>query len=109
MSGLLKAINMSRENSNKKIYRRKVTFSLKDARAKEVSLLGDFNNWDAAATPMQRDKDGIWKSTLILPSGRYEFKFLVDGRWREASKAEPSVPNSFGTLNNVLVIAEKSE
>jgi len=105
----MKAINMPQEKSNKEIYRRRVTFSLKAARAKEVSLLGDFNNWDAAATPMKCDKDGIWKSTLILPSGRYEFKFLVDGRWREASKDEPCAPNSFGTLNNVLVIAEKSD
>ena len=98
---------MHQEKSNKTIYRRRVTFSLKATGAKEVSLLGDFNNWDAAATPMKRDKDGIWKSTLILPSGKYEFKFLVDGRWREASKAESSVANSFGTLNNVLVIAGK--
>ena len=98
---------MSREKSKRKIYRRKVTFSLKALRAKSVLLLGDFNNWDAAANPMKQDKDGIWKSTLILSSGRYEFKFLVDGRWREASKAESSVANSFGTLNNVLVIAGK--
>jgi len=109
LSRLMKATNMPQENSSKKIYRRRVTFSLRAAGAKEVSLLGDFNNWDAAATPMKRDKDGIWKSTLILPSGRYEFKFLVDGRWREASQDEPSVLNSFGTLNNVLVIAQKSD
>ena len=105
----MKAINMPQEKSKRKIYRRRVTFSLKAANAKEVSLLGDFNNWDAVATPMERDKNGIWKSTLILSSGRYEFKFLVDGKWREASKAEPSVTNSFGTLNNVLVISQKSE
>ena len=104
----MKAISMSGETPKRKIYRQKVTFALKAAHAKEVSLLGDFNNWDAAVNPMKRDKDGVWKSTLILPSGRYEFKFMVDGRWREASKTEPSVPNSFGTLNNVLVVAEKS-
>jgi 1,4-alpha-glucan branching enzyme len=103
----MKANKMSPETAKSKIYRRRVTFSLKAARAKRVSLLGDFNNWDAGATPMKRDKDGIWKSTLILSAGRYEFKFLLDGKWREASKAEPSVPNAFGTLNNVLVIEEK--
>ena len=108
LSVLMKALKMSPEKSKGKIYRRRVTFALKAARAKEVSLLGDFNNWDAAVNPMKRDKDGIWKSTLILPSGRYEFKFMVDGQWREASKTEPSVPNCFGTLNNVLVVAEKS-
>ena len=99
---------MPREESKRRIYRRRVIFSLKATRAKEVSLLGDFNNWDADATPMKRDKDGIWKAILILSAGRYEFKFLIDGKWREASKTEPSVPNCFGTLNNVLVIDEKS-
>ena len=82
---------------------------MKAPHAEEVSLLGNFNNWDGTANPMKRDKDGIWKSTLILPSGRYEFKFRVDGRWREASETEPSIRNSFGTLNNVLVIDEKSK
>jgi 1,4-alpha-glucan branching enzyme len=105
----MKAINMPWEKSKKKIYRRKVTFSLKALHAKSVLLLGDFNNWDAAANPMKQDKDGIWKLTLILSSGRYEFKFLVDGKWREASKGESSVLNAFGTLNNVLVVEEKSE
>ena len=109
MSVLMKAIIMPQEKSKRRIYRQRVTFSLKATRAKEVSLLGDFNNWDAAATPMKRDKNGIWKATLILSAGKYEFKFMVDGKWREASKAEPSVPNSFGTLNNVLVIDEKSK
>ena len=99
---------MSQEKLKKKIYRRRVTFSLKAPHAKEVSLLGEFNSWDAAVTPMKRDKDGIWRTTLILLSGRYEFKFLVDGKWREPAIAETAVPNSFGTLNNVLVIAEKS-
>ncbi len=104
----MKASSMTGETPKRKIYRQRVTFSLKAAHAKAVSLLGDFNNWDATATPMKRDKNGIWKSTLILSSGRYEFKFMVDGKWREASKTEPAVPNSFGTLNNVMVVAEKS-
>ena len=79
---------MSKEESKGKIYRRKVTFSLKAPNAREVSLVGDFNNWDAGASSMKLDKDGSWKVSLIFPSGRYEFKFLVDGKWREGSKEE---------------------
>ena len=32
--------------------------------ARELYLIGDFNNWDRTATPMQRNKDGVWKVKL---------------------------------------------
>lgn len=69
--------------------------------------MGDFNNWDTGANPMKLDKDGSWKVSLIFPPGRYEFKFLVDGKWREGLKGEQTVLNCFGTLNNVLIVPEK--
>ena len=100
---------MSEEDSNRKIYRRKVTFSLKAPNAREVSLVGDFNNWDAGANSMKLDKDGRWKESLIFPPGRYEFKFLVDGKWREGSKKEQTALNCFGTLNHVLIVPEKGK
>ena len=100
---------MLKEESKRKIYRRKVTFLLRAPNAREVSLSGDFNNWDTGANPMKLDKDGLWKVNLIFPPGRYEFKFLVDGKWREGSKEEQTVPNCFGTLNNVLIVPEKGK
>lgn len=100
---------MSKEELKRKIYRRKVTFSLKAPNAKEVSLAGDFNNWDSGANTMKRDKDGSWKVSLTFSPGRYEFKFLVDGKWREGSKKEQTVFNCFGTLNNVLIVPEKEK
>ena len=83
---------------------RKVTLRLKATDAKEVNVAGDFNKWDSKATPMTKDEEGRWKTTLRLPPGRYEFKFMVDGHWRECSENEFTVPNEFGTLNNVLVV-----
>jgi 1,4-alpha-glucan branching enzyme len=100
---------MSNEELKRKIYGRKVRFSLKAPNAREVSLVGDFNNWDAGANSMKLDKDGFWKTTLIFPPGRYEFKFLVDGKWREGSKKAQTVLNSFGTLNNLLIVPEKGQ
>ena len=83
---------------------RRVNFRLKTPRASEVLLAGDFNGWDPRANPLKKDRNGFWKTTLILPSGRYEFKFMVDGRWRENLETELTAPNSCGTLNNVVVV-----
>ncbi|MEX0652924.1 MAG: alpha amylase C-terminal domain-containing protein [Phycisphaeraceae bacterium] len=37
--------------------------------AKHLALIGDFNQWDRAANPMQRDEYGIWH--LFLPDREY--------------------------------------
>ena len=31
--------------------------------------------------PMKKSENGDWQKTAMLPAGRYEYKFLVDGQW----------------------------
>ena len=69
-------------------------------------LVGDFNGWDKRADPMQKDSYGSWETTLILPIGKYEFKFMVDGQWRESLEDELTAPNKYGTFNNVVHVGE---
>src|SRR4051812_5629121 len=48
--------------------------------ASSVSLVGDFNDWDAARTPMVRaGNGGLWIVTLPLKAGRHVYAFVVDG------------------------------
>jgi len=85
----------------------RVTFRLKAPSVKEVILMGDFNNWDAGSHPMEKDENGIWKVSMMIPPGKYEYRLLVDGQWRLDSGNNQTVPNSFGTENNVLTVFEK--
>ena len=48
--------------------------------AKHVALVGDFNGWDADATPMTRQPDGRWFASVELSHGFHQYVFLVDGR-----------------------------
>lgn len=48
--------------------------------AKQVSLAGDFNNWNMFGTPLAKTKDG-WQSRINLPKGKYLYKFIIDGSW----------------------------
>src|SRR5688572_6265813 len=50
--------------------------------AGEVFLVGEFNDWNAASTPLQRGADGNWHVDLMLPAGIYRYKFRVDSVWR---------------------------
>jgi len=83
---------------------RKVSFRLTAPEASEVHVAGDFNGWNAGATPLKKDDEGRWRTTLILPAGRYEFKFIVDGKWREDLMNECTVFNRYGTKNNVVAV-----
>jgi 1,4-alpha-glucan branching enzyme len=47
--------------------------------AQSVRLVGDFNGWDLAATPMLRMPDGRWMASLEIPHGHHRYLFVVDG------------------------------
>jgi 1,4-alpha-glucan branching enzyme len=88
--------------SKKKIKRKKVTFSIDSTDAKEVILMGDFNNWNPKKHLMKQDRNGVWNKAVILPPGSYEYKFLVDGQWEEDPQNDQTRLNCFGSYNNVF-------
>ena len=99
---------MSRRESEKDA--KLITLSCQAADAKSVHLAGSFNNWNPEETAMQ-EAGGVWKVELELTPGRYEYKFVVDGRWccdPARDDHDPSVAdcvqNPFGTLNRIIEV-----
>jgi 1,4-alpha-glucan branching enzyme len=85
----------------------KVTFTMPaDAAQQGINLVGDFNNWDHSATPMEQLKDGRFKAVLELEKGReYQFLYLVDGEaWHNDAEADRQEPNPYQGQNSVLVV-----
>ena len=95
---------MSRARRTKKTERRRITFRLEASEAKEAILVGDFNSWDEKKHIMKRDNKGRWTKIVTLSPGSYEYKFLVDGEWQNDPSNEEIVPNSYGTVNNILTV-----
>ncbi len=58
---------------------RPVNFVCNATQAQAVSLVGDFNGWDARAHPMKQMPDRSWLLTLELKHGHHRYAFLVDG------------------------------
>ena len=81
-----------------------IEFALELPAAKSVAVAGTFNGWDQKHTPMRKDANGGWRATISLRPGRYEYRFVADGRWLNDPKAKESVANGFGDTNSVLVI-----
>ena len=73
--------------------------------AKQVFVAGTFNNWQTAATPLKPAPSGEWRGELKLAPGRYEYLFVVDGKWQPDPFARETAPNPFGGTNCVLSVS----
>ena len=48
--------------------------------AKRVCLVGDFNQWNPNANPMQKTPDGSWLTRVELKHGHHRYAYLADGQ-----------------------------
>jgi chromosome partitioning protein len=78
---------------------REVSFCMSAPTARKVYVAGEFNNWrlDAGAS-LERDEKGIWRGSLALPPGRYQYKYYVDGQW----VVDPENPLRIVTENGIV-------
>ena len=83
-----------------------VSLRFEGGNARSVTIVGDFNGWDATATPMQRfGNSGPWTATVLAKPGRYVYAYLVDGT---TLVADPRAPHArdldYGGDASVLMV-----
>jgi len=85
-----------------------VVFALPAPGARIVALVGDFNGWDAEATPLHRAALGnVWIAEVRLARGLHTYAFVVDGeRWIPDPGAPLAPENEFGTHTSVVIVGE---
>ena len=92
------------KTTKKNLMQMKTEFNLSAPQAKSVFIVGDFNQWNLSSHPMKQDKNGIWKISLALGTGQYEYRFFVDGEWQNDPKCSSFIENLFGTVNCVKIV-----
>jgi hypothetical protein len=90
-----------------------VTFVFPAPAAAKVSVVGDFNQWNAEATPMARvPNSAYWSVTVPMSVGRHLYSFLVvgaDGQHWSADPHAPAAPDDgFGRANSVVLVGKGS-
>jgi hypothetical protein len=84
---------------------RAVRFTLRAPEARRVAVVGDFNRWDPAATPLAGGAGGTWTTEVLIPPGRHAYAFVVDGRRWVLDPAAPSERDpDFGRAHSVTVV-----
>ena len=72
---------------------------------REVHVAGDFNQWSPVATPMPLGAStGMRTVRLDLPPGEYQYRLVVDGRWRSDPYNRHVARNGHGEPNSVLTV-----
>ncbi|XP_020585476.1 SNF1-related protein kinase regulatory subunit beta-1 isoform X1 [Phalaenopsis equestris] len=64
-----------------------------------VLVEGSWDNWSSRKTLQRTGKDH--SILIVLPSGVYQYRFIVDGRRRHVPEL-PFVPNDMNNFNNVI-------
>jgi len=80
-----------------------VLFVLPALDATDVSIVGNFNAWEPTALS-DDDDDGIWMASIPLPPGRYEYAFVIDGRWWGQDPLADEYVQSYGEYSSVRYV-----
>ena len=82
----------------------KRTFSFMAPGAGDVLLAADFTRWLTKPIRLHMDPDGVWRVTVSLSPGTWQYRYFVDGEWRDDPECKVRVRNPFGTVNDVIQI-----
>lgn len=80
-----------------------VTLEIRAPTASAVTLAGSWNNWDADALKLSPGDDGTFHIVVLLPPGRYEYMFVLDGtEWVSDPERPLKSADDFGLENTIL-------
>ena len=80
-------------------------FLVKADGAREVHLVGDFNNWSMSSSSLLwQNEPGLWQKRIFLDPGHYRYKFVIDGVWSNDPSNDHLESNPYGGVDSVLEI-----
>ncbi len=84
---------------------RSVNFICNAPQAQAVSLVGDFNEWNATAHPMKLMPDKAWMATVSLKHGHHRYAFIVDGQLTLDPRAQGITRNDKGERVSLVPVS----
>jgi chromosome partitioning protein len=83
-----------------------IEFSYFAPDASEIWVAGEFNNWHPSQKyKLKKQENGEWGLSVPLLPGKYEYKFIVDGQWREDPENPQHRIGDHGEKNSVLDVS----
>ncbi|MCS7184764.1 MAG: glycogen-binding domain-containing protein, partial [bacterium] len=83
-----------------KVTKEEVIFEI-EVDANSVLLAGSFNNWQGERMQKVGNK---WVLKKKLPKGRHQYKFIIDGTWKEDPFNPNKTDDGYGGFNSVVEV-----
>lgn len=72
---------------------------------RQISVVGDFNGWNAGLDVMHRNEElGIHELCIDIETGCRQYRLVVDGVWINDPHNRQTVANQYGGLNNFVAV-----
>lgn len=85
--------------------RKRITFQIHGDPGSRISVAGSFNDWRPGRKRLiDRGGDGNFRAAMLLPPGKHEYKFVVNGTWVIDPENPEWTANEHGSLNSVLTV-----
>lgn len=83
-----------------------VHFTVQAPNARTVSVVGDFNGWDAGRHEMKRlPGNTVWEAWVRVEPGRYRYGFLIDGQLHALdSSRQSSIDDELQRGVSILIV-----
>lgn len=95
--------SLNRYSAKRSIHAHNFTFYAPDA--KQISIIGDFNQWDSSVNQMTPQPGGYWSAQVLLHHGHHRYQFLVDGVPTLDPKAQGIVRNDKNERASLIAIS----
>jgi hypothetical protein len=84
-----------------------VVFAIDAPSARRVQLAGDFNGWTVDGNEMT-PHDSVWTKVVKLDPGRYQYRYVVDGIWRDDPLNTEVERAPYGGHNSVFIVTDSA-
>ena len=82
-----------------------VNFICHAPQASRVSVVGDFNEWNADTHLLDRAIDGSWLGSVSLRHGHHRYAFCVDGTLQVDPRGQGLSQNDAGQKVSLLAVS----
>jgi 1,4-alpha-glucan branching enzyme len=80
-----------------------VAFRVWAPQADAVSVVGDFNNWDATSNPLEREEHDTWYGVVAVATVGHEYKFHIRAGENEFTRVDPRARKVTNSAGNGIV------
>jgi 1,4-alpha-glucan branching enzyme len=95
----------SHHNGHHRRMTKPINFICAAPEARQVTICGDFNDWNPVSHPLERQPDGSWLGQVPLAHGSHHYVFVVDGQAMLDPRAQGIARTERGERVSVVMVS----